>query len=174
MGNPKAREFARRQELAAAWKHAESDLRELTEDVSIPGIGARRIQLVYAPSFKPGYSWDVREIENGYQLYRSRIILERLHFRLSGYEELDADPEALGQYFARLRNIALPIAPDFSGMAGLDGTLCELSLSGDMHSAVRFHWWSEGPDHWRSLITIANEMIHSFLNLPPKQKTPVA
>lgn len=165
MGNPKAREFAKQQELALAWKRAENSIRDLSEDVFIPGIGLRRVQLVYAPSFKPGYSWDVRQLGNGCRIFRSEIIVENHQYKVSGYRELQANTDTLRDFLERLRKITLPIAPDFSGLGGLDGDSHQLAFIGDLHSEIRFQWWQKGPTHWQPLIAIADEMRSSFLRL---------
>jgi hypothetical protein len=169
MGNPKAREFFKQQEITAAWKQAETGVRELTEDLHIPGIGLRRIQLVHAPSFEIGYSWDLRVLDGDYRLFCSRIIEDDGRHKLSGYSELQVDVDAIKHFLERLGEIALPIAPDFSGNDGLDGTLRQLAFVGDLHSEVRFQWWSEYPAHWCVLVALADEMINSFLRLPPKR-----
>jgi hypothetical protein len=171
MGNPKAREFLKRQEMRAAWNCAETRIRELAEDICIPGVGLRRIQLVYAPSFEAGYSWDLRVLDHDYRLFVSQIIVENGRNRLSGYQELHADVAALKGFMERLRRISLPIEPDFSGGGGLDGTLFQFALIGDLHSEIRFQWWSEFPAHWRELVGIADEMIASFIPLHAKSQS---
>lgn len=170
MGNAKARDFTKRQELDLAWKRAECGVRELTKDVSIPGIGGRRVQLVCAPSFEPGNSWDVRESNSEYRVFCSRIHPESNGHMLSGYQELQPDVAALRHFLGQLRAMALPIAPDFSGMGGLDGTLYQLVYRGDMSSEIRFQWWSEGPVHWHPLVALADEMMNNFRHLPPRAR----
>jgi len=159
------------QEKIEAWRRAEEGVRAWTEDIFIPAIGLRRIQLIYAPSFRPGYSWDIRELGGSYRLYSSRVMTESLERRLSGYREIEAGDEVLRRFIERLRAIALPISPDFSGYGGFDGTTCQLGFFGDLSSSVRFQWWSEGPEQWQELIAIAEEMIKSFLSLQTGETT---
>ena len=174
MGNPKARAYLKRQEMIAAWNVAETSTRGLGEDIRIPGIGLKRIELVYAPSFEVGYSWDLRVLDHDYRLFRSQIILERGQTMLSGYQELHADAEVLKNFMARLGKISLPIAPDFSGRAGLDGTFFQLAITGDLYSEIRFQWWSDYPAHWRELVAIADEMISSFIPLSEKSRSSIS
>jgi hypothetical protein len=170
MGNQKARAFAMQQEIAAEWKLAETSVRELSDDICIFGIGERRIQLIHAPSFEIGYSWDVRELGDTYRLFRSQVILDDRKFKLTGYVELDVDVDVLRHFLVQLRVISLPIVPDFSGCGGFDGTRRQLAFSGDLASEVRFQWWSEYPAHWQVLVSLADEMIKAFLPLPLKKE----
>jgi len=172
MDHPKAHGIDIEQQKLEAWRRVDAGVRELTEDVFIPGLGCRRIQLVYAPSLKPGYSWDLRELNNVYRLYFSKIVMEgdQRQRKLSGYGELEVDIETLMHFVGKLSTIAIPIAPDLSGIRGFDGTLYQLGFFGDLRSEVRFQWWEEGPAHWQSLIAIADEMVNGFLHLLPKPR----
>jgi hypothetical protein len=71
-----------------------------------------------------------------------------------------------------LRSLTLPIEPLFNDMGGLDGASFHLALFGDLHSEVRFQWWSDPPPQWGPLIEISNEMIEGFLSLQPKGLNP--
>jgi hypothetical protein len=72
------------------------------------------------------------------------------------------DSDGLRSFFDRLTSLTLPIAPDLSNMSGLDGETTQLALLGDLHSHVRFEWWSEYPPAWKPLVEIANEMLRAF------------
>jgi hypothetical protein len=67
MGNRKAREIQFQQEKEQAWKRAKTKHRNIDEDLHVPGIGLRRVQLVFLPSFETGYVWEIRKrIQNGF------------------------------------------------------------------------------------------------------------
>jgi hypothetical protein len=165
-------------QISALWEQARTTPRDLLERVSIPGIGIRRVQVVITPAFgQPGFSWDVRVLGSDWRVFRSKfwvVTAESVHERdrLLGYEELDAEGDTLRTYFDRLRSLTLPIGPVFNGMGGLDGTSFHLALFGDLHSEVRFKWWSDPPPQWEPLIEIANEMIEAFLKLQPRGLDP--
>jgi len=72
------------------------------------------------------------------------------------------DGERLRAFFDRLTSLTLPIAPDLSNLAGADGETTQLALFGDLHSHVRFQWWSDYPPAWEPLVTIAKEMLSAF------------
>src|SRR5258708_3979575 len=128
MGNRRAREFMLHAERRALWEQVQTTPRDLIEDFTFPGIGIRRVQVVFAPSFEPGFAWDIRVFGDAeWRLFRSQlteITEENLGepSRLLGYEQLDVSGDTLRAYFDRLRSLTLPIGPLFNGMAGLDGT----------------------------------------------------
>ena len=165
MGNKKAREFQQEQALRDQWHRARTVPRD-PDDIHLPTHGQIRYQLLCAPSFDPGYAWHACEAEPHWRLYRSQVITERLQTRLIGLEELAAphDPQT---FFARLQMISMPIAPLYNNMAGTDGTMYELALFGDLHSQVRFRWWSDPPPHWQPLVSIAEEMLALFRKSNP-------
>jgi hypothetical protein len=166
MGNRKAREYQKQHDLAAAWELARTNPRGIADDVCLPGIGLRRLQPVVAPSFSPGYSWDVRALGSVWRLFRSEIIDEPYDepIRLRGYTELEASGEELQGFVVRLRSLSLAIAPPAEDMGGLDGTTYHLALCGDYGSEVRFRWWEKPPSNWRPVGEIAGEMIAHFMN----------
>ena len=174
MGNRRARDFMIQAERHALWEQVQTRPRELMMDVTFPGIGIRRVQLVCAPSFEPGFAWDIRVLGDAeWWLFRSRLteLTEESvgePTRLLGYEQLDVPGDTMRAYFDRLTALALPIGPLINGMSGADGTSFHLALFGDMHSEIRFRWWSEPPPQWAPLIRVANEMIEEFLGLQPK------
>jgi hypothetical protein len=51
MGNRKSREFRLKQLNDADWHRVHNEPRLASEDVHARGIGARRLQLLYLPSF---------------------------------------------------------------------------------------------------------------------------
>lgn len=170
MGNRKSREYREREEDRALWDQARSAPRGFGDDVHAPGIGIRKLQLIFAPSFERGFAWDVRVLDPAWRLFRSIVLNEGRGGRaeLSGYEELDAPRDLLKGYSDKLRALALPIGPSLDDMCGIDGTSYHLSLFGGLHSEVRFRWWTDSPPQWAPLIAIANDMIETFLRLRPK------
>lgn len=162
MGNKKAREFMKQREVKEAWDKARNELRRLEDDVFIPAIGLRRVQVAYAPSFEQGFAWEIRELQGNFSLFQSHIVEVCFYFKLKGYQRLDVSSDVLQDYLHRLCQISLSISPTFNGMHGLDGTTYQLALFGDMHSNVRFVWWSEPPEQWRALVGLTGKMIEEF------------
>jgi hypothetical protein len=81
---------------------------------------------------------------------------------LVGFEPLVADTSILERFFERAAGLSLPISPDMSGAGGLDGTVTQLAVFGDLFSECRFQWWSEPLAHWRPLTDLAAEMLATF------------
>ena len=162
MGNKKARQYQKQSEEAEAWHIARFEPRQIETDVDVPGIGLRRVQLVYAPSFDPGYSWDIRQLVDSFRLYRSHVSVADRDYVLKGYRQLDIPSDVLKQYFADLKSLTLSVEPVLNGMMGLDGPSYQLAIFGDMSSSVRFTWWSNPPSQWRRMADIAEYMIETF------------
>ena len=165
MGNKKAREFQREQAIRDQWHRARTVPRD-PDDTNLPTHGRTRYQLLHAPSFDPGYAWHACEAEPHWRLYRSQITREHRKTKLIGLDELTA-PLDLQRFFSRLQSVSMPIAPLYNNMGGVDGTMYQLALFGDLHSAVRFRWWSDPPPHWQPLVSIAEEMLALFLKSTP-------
>jgi hypothetical protein len=84
--------------------------------------------------------------------------------RLLGYELVPISMGTLGQYFKRVLSLSFPIAPDLSGMGGVDGTCFQLAVFGVYYSSWRFEWWSITPAKWKPLVDITYEMIDTFVS----------
>jgi hypothetical protein len=170
MGNRRSREHQKPEQDRALWDQARTAPRDFGEDVLVPGIGIRRLQVIFAPSFEQGFAWDIRVLGVTWRLFRSEVSDEDYSepAKLSGYEELDACGDMLREYFDKLRALTLPVGPLLNDMGGLDGTDYHLALFGDLQSEVRFRWWTDSPPQWAPLVVIANDMIETFLRLRPK------
>jgi len=166
MGNRKARDYVKAQARASAWEALQSSPRGFAEDVCFPSIGLRRLQLAIVPSFEPGYSWDVRELDGTFRLFRSNVVAEPIDelLRLRGYTQLQAESDELLRFLGRIDSISLRIAPSSDDTAGLDGTTFHLALCGE-EAESRFRWWEEPPAGWEQLGLIAHEMIKRFMSL---------
>jgi hypothetical protein len=127
------------------------------------GSGQQRIQLVRLPSFSPPEFWEVCQRDPEWLLY-SATVVDRDWYALTvkGYEPVEFDGRMLKEYFERLTSLTIPVAPDLSNMAGLDGTVTQLALFGDMSSQVRYQWWSDHPLGWAPLVRIVDEMLAAF------------
>ena len=79
-----------------------------------------------------------------------------------GYERLPYEPARLSKFFEKLTAISLPLTPYINNYAGVDGTLFQLAVFGDLYSSWRFHWWEDAPPQWYLLVEIANEMVAAF------------
>jgi hypothetical protein len=163
MANPTARELKRKWELAQAWEAARTVPRAFGEDVPVPGIGLRRVQVIVVASFSPSFAWEIREGGGSLRLYRSDVVGNTPRgLGLLGYDELEIRTGELRQHLDRLWTASISSGPTLNGMACLDGVGYELALFGDMHSQGRFKWWEEGPEQWRPMIDVVMEMIEAF------------
>ena len=171
MVNKRARAALLRQEEEAAWEQARTAVRPATADVVAPCIGMRRLQLVVCPPFSEAAAWEVRQLEQQWTLYRSRVVARRPDVHLLGYDPVRIGPEVLSSFFTRVTELTLPIAPDLSGMVGLDGTVTHLAVFGDMWTGWRFQWWSQSPPQWQSLVGLADEMAKAFSDADPLPST---
>lgn len=114
MGNKQASEFEMRSSIEAEWQRAK---RSFFEDVSISGIGLRRLTLIYCPSFKQGVAWDIRELNGICRVYRSRVC--KYSQSVIGYNLLRFESKTLREYLSKLHTIKIELRP--TGTAGLDG-----------------------------------------------------
>ncbi|MBI2806969.1 MAG: hypothetical protein HYX68_18465 [Planctomycetes bacterium] len=163
MGNRKAREFVKKQELDAAWLQVTNQPRSALTNVIAPGIGRRCIQLILSPSFETGRAWEIREFRGEWRLFGSEIISDvGRPMELIGYSRLSIASAILESFTNRLLSISLPIATRVEGMDGADGVIYQLATFGDFFSEARFQWWSYPPSAWRPLADIAAEMIKAF------------
>ncbi|MEX1224099.1 MAG: hypothetical protein WEA31_06075 [Pirellulales bacterium] len=160
MGNKESREFMKQRELFADVLRAKTQDRDVTADVHFLGVGVRRVQLLCMPSFGEGFSWDVRQLKEQWLLYRGIVPSDVRCAR--GYDRLAADSRKLNDFFHELCAVTLPLKPNMSGTGGADGTLFQLAVFGDLHSRIRFEWWSEYPTQWKPLIEIAERMRKYF------------
>jgi len=135
--------------------------------VHVPGIGIRRLQVIFVPSFEKGFAWDMRTLGPTWKLFRSEASSDEE--KLSGYEEMDAGYDMLRGYFDKLRALTMPVGPLLlNNMGGADGTTYHLALFGDLYSEVRFRWWTDSPPQWAPLVEVVNDMIETFLRLRPR------
>lgn len=166
MGNRKSREHQKQEQDRALWDQARTTARNLAQEVHAPGIGIRRLQVIFVPSFEPGFAWEMRSLGPTWKLFRS--VASSDEDTLSGYEEMDADGDMLRGYFDRLQALTLPIGPLLNNIGGADGTTYHLALFGGLYSEARFRWWTDHPPQWAPLVDVVNDMIEAFLRLHPR------
>jgi hypothetical protein len=167
MGNRKSREQRKHEQDRALWDQARTTSRNFAQDVHAPGISIRKLQVIFVPSFEPGFSWDMRALGPAWKLFRS--VASSDENTLSGYEEMDAEGDRLRGYFDRLQALTLPIGPLLNDMYGADGTTYHLALFGGLYSESRFRWWTDHPPQWAPLVDVVNDMIQTFLRLHPRE-----
>jgi hypothetical protein len=130
------------------------------------GSGQPRVQIVSLPSFSTPVFWEVCERASEWLLYSSYVVnTDWSALTVQEYKQVPYDGEKLKTFFERLIDITLPIAPDLSKTAGLDGGVIQLALFGDLFSQVRYQWWSVPPAGWTPLVQIATEMLEAFAQL---------
>jgi hypothetical protein len=163
MGNKKAREYLREKELKDSWQKAISEPRNLNEDVHIRGIGIRILNIKYIASFEDKYLWDIRLIDDRFEIYQSKIDFDGNRIFALGYEKLEITSKTLRQYFDVLKEASFPIAPLLDKGLGIDGTEFELIFSGSLNSEIAFRWWSTWPQQWACIVEPTFELIETIL-----------
>ena len=73
MGNKRAREFRKQEDLRESKRKAREVARAVHVDVGWQGAGERVLQLVHAPAFDTGLAWDIRKLEDEFAVYRSSV-----------------------------------------------------------------------------------------------------
>jgi len=152
-----------RQEDALDWDRIRTARRSALNDVRARGIGPRRLQLIVCPSFGESRAWEIRESEGEWRVYESEVVQSSPEIHLLGYRSLTVGSDVLTGYFRRVVELSLPLLPDLSNRAGVDGTTTQLAVFGDMDSGCRFQWWSEAPPQWQPLVVVVREMAETFL-----------
>jgi hypothetical protein len=164
MGNRRSRELRPEAERQTSWERLRAELWSPDEDLRAFGSGTPRIQIIHLPSFSPGAFWEVCRLREKWLLYTATSVTcgypEPL--KVQGYEIVEFPSEDLRAYFQRLTALALPIAPDLSDRAGVDGTLTRLAIFGDLSSRIRLQWWSTFPPAWTPLVQLTDEMLAAF------------
>lgn len=124
---------ALQKEMAEAWENARGVERGLDEDVQVPGIGIRRVQIIVMPAFSAWFSWDIHERDGCLRLYRSSVEVKAPSSALSllGYDELEFKSRELRRYLDRIWSVSIPLRPDLSERQVRDGVGYELVLFGD-------------------------------------------
>jgi hypothetical protein len=121
------------------------------------------MQIVRLPSFSPPSFWEVCQRDSEWLLYRATVVDPDWDaLKVQRYESVAFDSDRLKAYFERLTSMTMPVAPDLSNMSGLDGTVTQVALFGDMSSAVRYQWWSEHPTGWTPLVEVVEDMLVAF------------
>ena len=166
----RSREFRKQRDQQASWDRLRTAPWSPLETRRAFASGHPRIQLVSLPSFSQPQFWEVCQLKSEWVLYSSAVINPaRSALTLQGYEPVSFSGDKLKSYFERLTALTLPLAPDLSGMDGLDGTITQLALFGDCSSEVRYQWWSDHPPHWAPLVEIASEMFDAFGGAAPSK-----
>jgi hypothetical protein len=119
---------------------------------------------LWLPSFDAGAFFEICQHNTEWLLYRAAVVGKEdwPAVMVQGYDRVDFPAQDLRRYFERLTSLSLPLVPLLNNMAGLDGAITQLALFGDLHSEVRFRWWSEPPPTWAPLVAIANEMLRAL------------
>jgi hypothetical protein len=165
VGNRRAREFRLEQDRLAQIAEEERagiEPRPPSGHRHLIGIGSLRLQLIMLPSFEEPRAWEIRERQQQWSLFRSRVEPEP-EVRLVGYEPVSFESTQLQEFFRRVTALRLPLGPNLDGFGGADGSQYQLAAFGDAFAEFRFQWWSEPPPAWQPLVDVANEMIEAFL-----------
>jgi hypothetical protein len=166
VGNRRAREFALQQERAAQLaeeERAAAEPRPAGSRRHLTGLGSLRLQLIVLPSFEEPRAWEVRQREQQWSLFRSRVAEPGPDVKLVGFDRVPFESDWLRRSFQRVTALTLPLGPDLDGFGGADGNLYQLAVFGDVFTEFRFQWWSAAPPQWQPLVSVANEMIQAFL-----------
>jgi hypothetical protein len=161
----RSRQFLKEQERKASWERLRTAPWDPRGPFRAIGSGVERIQLIHSPSFDVARFWEVCELRPSgeFVLYSSTVQEHSWrNLRVQGYEPVPFESDRLRAFLERLKTVQMPIAPALNGLGGLDGETTQLALFGDLHSQVRFQWWSDPPPGWEPLVEIANEMRSAF------------
>jgi hypothetical protein len=150
-----------KQAQEADWERIRTEPRPAHGDAYAHGMGRRRLQLIVAPSFGDTSVWEVHQPQE-WQLVRPRVVKTSPELIVVGHALVRFAPSVLSAYFERIVAMTIPVRPDLSGHGGVDGTMYELAVFGDLSSACRFQWWEEGPEQWQPLVELAVEMHAAF------------
>jgi len=174
MGNRRSRELQLDAERQASWDRLRSEYWSPDEEGRAFASGTRRIQIIQLPAFTPACFWEVCQLQEQWLLYTAVSVVD--HFRdplkVRGYEKVEFPQQDLRDYFQRITALTLPIAPDLSKCAGVDGTLTRLAIFGDLRSRIRFQWWSTYPPAWEPLVRLTEEMLAAFERAKPVTPEP--
>jgi hypothetical protein len=166
VGNRRAREFRLEQDRLARLAEEErtrTQPRPASGHRHLMGIGSLRLQIIVLPSFEEPRAWEVRQRQQQWILFRSRVVEPGPEARLAGYEPVSFESVRLQEFFRRVTALTLPHGPDLDGFGGADGSLYQHAVFGDDYAEFRFQWWSVPPPPWQPLVNVANEMIKAFL-----------
>jgi hypothetical protein len=144
------------------WDRVRTRTRLATTDVSIPGTGWRRLQLIDGVEPSDGVAWEIRQKDDCWFLFSSRVTENMPELFLIGYEPTPFDSAALASYYNRIATLSLPLSPHLGDQLGLDGDMTQIAIFGGLYSECRFQWWSEPPPQWLPLVDIASEMAEAF------------
>jgi hypothetical protein len=168
MASSKSREWQLQQEERASWERLRSKPWLPDLPVRAIGSGTPRIQIINSLAFQPASFWEVCQSGSNWILYTARVVAlwNPGPLRVQGYERVTFPGEELERYHRRLVSLSLPVAPHLNGLVGLDGSVTQLTLFGDLHSTIQFRWWSDPPPGWIPLVQVVNEMMAAFARLP--------
>lgn len=152
--------------MKAEWERLKTEKRPFFADVRAFGSGICRLKVIYSPSFRQGYAWEITELEDRFNLYRSRVCAE--DSTLVGYDLLTFDSKELGQYLVRLHDMEVALRPTDRAVAVLDGTMIHLGIYSRGRSAIHLSWWANTQDDWIPIGKITHEMIERFSEAKPK------
>ena len=136
--------------------------RPAAADLSLPGTGWRRLQLIVGEEPSEGLAWEVRQQDSRWLLFLSRITESVAGLLLLGYEPVPFDSGALASYYGRIGSLRLPLSPLAGDELALDGDMTQVAVYGALYSECRFRWWSEPPPQWLPLVDIADKMMGAF------------
>jgi hypothetical protein len=153
------------QERAAA----RARVRHPHDDISYPGVGLRRVQVLRAPSFDTTVGWEIRELDDRLTLFRSRSPGPD-QYLLVDHVRCVAASEALQQLLAPLQKLTMPLCLSVQPFGVADGTRIEVAVEVGFSNEVRVSW-SEGytPAGWRDLDGITRAMLAFFEATEPAE-----
>lgn len=160
-----------RLEYEAAKKEALSKTRPIDENLHLREIGSLKVQVVYQPSFEPGYVWDVREKEeNGvklYELYESELASRTT--LAPGYKKVDVNSDDLLRFLKEVHSIKVSLAITPLGRHGLDGTLYGVNVYENFYRVIKLTWWEKPQDDLVKLDQVIKKHIELFKDIKDKK-----
>lgn len=159
-----------RLEYEAKKKIILSNPRHIDEDISLRDIGILRLQILYYPSFEPGFLWDIRENfgkdDRSYSVYENS--LTDIQTISPGYKKLHIDPKFIDDLIENVNMTTVSLRLVSSNRYAMDGTRYGLNIYNDLQRGIKLTWWGDAPADLAVLDKAIKSMITHFLSIDGK------
>jgi hypothetical protein len=159
-----------RLEYEAKKKIILSNPRHIDEDISLRDIGILRLQILYYPSFEPGFLWDIREQygkdDQPYSVYENS--LTTMKTISPGYRKLDVDLKFITDLIENVNLTNVSLRLDSSHRYPLDGTLYGLHVYNSLQRRIKLTWWEDAPADLAVLDKMTKSIVKQFLSIDDK------
>ena len=153
--NHQAKESERR-------RMALSSTRRINEPLHLLDLGKLKVQILYFPSFKQSFIWDIRShLTAGIQVYENEL-LDRDTFK-PGIKALWMDESELDELFKEINSLTIRLMDEEVKM-GLDGVMYGIQLiQSSGFRKTKITWWEEPQEDLQNLDSIIKKLITRFM-----------